>query len=270
MAKFHLHLVSDATGETLSAVAKAALVQFEGTEPVEHLWTMIRSRAQVARVVEGVKENPGLVLFTMVDRELRSMLQEECRRHRIVSVSVLDPVMGALTSFLGAEADARPGRQHVMDAEYFHRIDAMHYCLVHDDGHGTDHLGEAEVVLVGVSRTSKTPTCIYLANRGIKAGNVPVVPGLPFPPGLVELEGPLVVGLTASADRLVQIRRNRLLSLNETSGTDYADIAAVKKELVHARRLFTKHGWPVIDVTRRSIEETAAAVMNVMARRRAG
>ena len=270
MDKFHLHLVSDATGETLSAVAKAALVQFEEAEPVEHLWTMIRTRAQVARVVEGVLESPGLVFFTMVDRQLRAMLQEECRRHRIVSVSVLDPVMGALASYLGAEADARPGRQHVMDAEYFHRIDAMHYCLAHDDGHGVDHLREAEVVLVGVSRTSKTPTCIYLANRGIKAANVPVVPSLPFPEMLSELGETLVVGLTASADRLVQIRRNRLLSINEISGTDYADIAAVKEELVYARRLFAKNGWPVIDVTRRSIEETAAAVMNVMARRRTG
>ena len=270
MAKFHLHLVSDATGETLSAVAKAALVQFEGAEPVEHLWTMIRTRAQVSRVVEGVRESPGLVLFTMVDHQLRAMLEEEGRQHRIVCVSALDPVMHALASYLGAEADARPGRQHVMDAEYFHRIDAMHYCLAHDDGQGVDHLREAEVILVGVSRTSKTPTCIYLANRGIKAANVPVVPGLPFPEALTSLEETLIIGLTTSADRLVQIRRNRLLTLNERSETDYADIAAVKDELVHARRLFTRHGWPVIDVTRRSIEETAAAVMNQMARRQAG
>ncbi len=270
LSKFHLHLVSDATGETLGAVAKAALVQFEGSEPVEHLWTMIRTRSQVARVVEGVCENPGLVLFTMVDHQLREMLVEQCRQHRIVSVSVLDPVMHALATYLGAEAEERPGRQHVMDAEYFHRIDAMHFCIAHDDGHGVDRLREAEVILVGVSRTSKTPTCIYLGNRGIKAANVPVVPGLPFPELPDALEGPLVVGLTASAERLVQIRRHRLLSLNETSATEYADIAAVKEELVYARRLFTLHGWPVIDVTRRSIEETAAAVLNVLARRRAG
>jgi regulator of PEP synthase PpsR (kinase-PPPase family) len=270
MTKFHLHLVSDATGETINAVAKAALVQFENAEPVQHVWTMVRSRAQLARVMAGVMEEPGLVLFTIVDHVLREALQDECRRRQIPSVSVLDPVLAAFGALLGAQSREQPGRQHVMDAEYFHRIDAMHYCMAHDDGQNADHLVEAEVILVGVSRTSKTPTCIYLANRGVKAANIPIVPGLPLPNAIEEpRSGQFIVGLTASPERLVQIRRNRLLALSQTQDTDYVDMEAVKQEVAYARKLFTKRGWPVIDVTRRSIEETAAAIMGLRAGREA-
>ncbi len=267
MTKFHLHLVSDATGETIAAVAKATLVQFDAVEPIEHIWTMVRSKAQLTRVVEGIAENPGLVLFTIVDHVLSEQLIEECRRRHIVSISVLDPVLAALGAYLGAKVEERPGLQHAMDAEYFERIDAMHFCMNHDDGQSLGQLTQADVVLVGVSRTSKTPTCIYLANRGIKAANVPVVPGLPFPVELGQTAGQLVVGLTASPERLVQIRRNRLLALSADDETDYVNMDAVKRETVEARRMFTQQGWPVIDVTRRSIEETAAAVMQLLTRR---
>jgi hypothetical protein len=267
LTKFHLHLVSDATGETITALAKATLVQFETAEPIEHLWTMVRSKRQLMHVVEDIAENPGLVLFTIVDHVLREYLIEECRRRQIVSVSVLDPVLAALGAYLGAKVQEHPGRQHVMDAEYFERIDAMHFCMGHDDGQGLGQLAEADVVLVGVSRTSKTPTCIYLANRGVKAANVPLVPNLPFPEALNATTDQLVVGLTASPERLVQIRRNRLLALSADAETDYVNMEAVKKETVYARRMFAEHGWPVIDVTRRSIEETAAAVMTLLARR---
>jgi hypothetical protein len=267
VTKFHLHLVSDATGETISAVAKATLVQFEAAEPIEHLWTMVRSKSQLAHVIESIAENPGLVLFTIVDHTLREYLIDECRRRQIASVSVLDPVLAALGAYLGAKVQERPGRQHAMDADYFQRIDAMHFCMSHDDGQGLDHVAEADVVLVGVSRTSKTPTCIYLANRGIKAANVPMVPNLPFPDTLGSDSDQLVVGLTASPERLVQIRRNRLLALSADAETDYVNIEAVKKETTDARRMFADRGWPVIDVTRRSIEETAAAVMTLLARR---
>jgi regulator of PEP synthase PpsR (kinase-PPPase family) len=218
----------------------------------------------------GVMEEPGLVLFTIVDHVLREALQDECRRRQIPSVSVLDPVLAAFGALLGAQSREQPGRQHVMDAEYFHRIDAMHYCMAHDDGQNADHLVEAEVILVGVSRTSKTPTCIYLANRGVKAANIPIVPGLPLPNAIEEpRSGQFIVGLTASPERLVQIRRNRLLALSQTQDTDYVDMEAVKQEVAYARKLFTKRGWPVIDVTRRSIEETAAAIMGLRAGREA-
>ena len=260
--------MSDATGETLVSIAKAALVQFEAAEPVSHLWSMIRNRKQLSEAIDAIADNPGLVMFTLVDHELRETLQEECRRLQVPCVPVLDPVLGALANFLGAESREQPGRQHTMDAEYFARIDAMHFSMIHDDGQHPDDLERADVVLVGVSRTSKTPTCIYLANRGIKAANVPFVPDVPLPPELDHLQNPLVVGLTASPDRLVQIRRNRLLSLRQDPETDYVDMERVQAEVAGARKIFAHKRWPVIDVTRRSIEETAAAILSLYQRRR--
>lgn len=261
MTAFHLHLVSDATGETLVSMAKAALAQFADAEPVTHLWTMIRNRDQLDETLESVGENPGLVVFTLVDRNLREHLHRRCRELQLPSVPVLDPLISALGSYLGAESREQPGLQHVMDAEYFARIDAMQFCMSHDDGQGVEHLSEADVILVGVSRTSKTPTCVYLANRGIKAANIPIVPGVPLPETLNGLNDAVIVGLVASPDRLVQIRRNRLLALSEERETDYVDLARVREEVIHAKRLFAKQDWPVIDVTRRSIEETAAAIL---------
>jgi len=267
MTKFNLHLVSDATGETLVSVAKAALAQFADAEPVTHLWAMVRSRKQLLETIAAIADTPGLVMFTLVDTDFRRVLQDECRQRQIPCVPVLDPVLGALATFLGAESREQPGLQHIMDSAYFERIDAMHFCMSHDDGQGLDDLDGADVVLVGVSRTSKTPTCIYLANRGIKAANIPIVPGMDLPPQLVDVSDALVVGLTASPDRLVQIRRNRLLSLNEQAETDYVEPDMVKDEVTQARRLFSAQGWPVIDVSRRSIEETAAAILNLYGRR---
>jgi len=267
MTKFHLHLVSDATGETLVSLAKAALVQFESADATSHLWSMVRTKKQMQDTLEAIAEHPGIVMFTLVDQSLREVLQDACRELKTPCVPVLDPVLAALANYLGAESREQPGRQHAMNAEYFSRIDAMHYCLSHDDGQGANEFEGADVVLVGVSRTSKTPTCIYLANRGIKAANVPIVPGIPLPMELDDLNGKVVVGLTASPDRLVQIRRNRLLSLNENDETDYVDIDVVKAEVAHARKEFSRRKWPVIDVTRRSIEETAAAIINLHSRR---
>ncbi len=262
---FHLHLVSDATGETLSAVAHAAIVQFENIEPALHLWSLVRSEEQMRRVLSEIETNPGLVMFTLVDQSLRDMLQSGCRELQLGCVPVLDPVLGALSSYLGAETRDVPGIQHVLDAEYFSRIDAIGYCLAHDDGQSLGDLNEADIVLVGVSRTSKTPTAIYLANRGLRVGNVPIVPDCPLPQELDNLEGPLVVGLTTNPERLVHIRRNRMMALRQDDETDYVRIETVKREVATARRLFSRHDWPVIDVTRRSIEETAAAILNLHA-----
>jgi len=267
MTEFHLHLVSDATGETLNSVAKAALVQFEEAEATEHLWTLVRSPKQLEAVVEGIEANPGVVMFTLVNDDLRVTLEDSCRRLHVPCIAVLDPVFAVLSNYLGAKSRRQPGRQHMMDAEYFHRIEALSYSMQHDDGQMAGMLNEADVVLVGVSRTSKTPTCIYLANRGIKAANIPIVPGIPLPAELATLDHPLVVGLTASPERLVQIRRNRLLAMNQSPETDYVDLDMVKEEVAHARKTYARNRWPVIDVTRRSIEETAAAILNLMSRR---
>ena len=267
MTKFHLHLVSDATGDTLLSLASAALSQFEGVETERHIWPMIRSETYMAPAIAAIEKNPGLVMFTLVDHNLREILTAECRRLQVPCVPVLDPIIGALETHLGAQSRELPGRQHIMDADYFERIDAIHYSLSHDDGQAVTDFHRADVVLVGISRTSKTPTCMYLANRGLKAANIPMVPGIPLPDEILNLKDVLVVGLTASPDRLVQIRRNRLEYLHQDEDTDYVDIQAVKDEVIHARRLFDSKGWPKIDVTRRSIEETAAAIIGLHTKR---
>ena len=265
---FHLHLVSDSTGETLNAVAKAACAQFDMGRPIEHVYPLVRTRKQVERALAEIESAPGLVLHTMVNPELRDLLETKCRELGQTTVGVLDPVMSSLGNYLGAEVSHRPGAQHELDAKYFARIDALNYTMAHDDGQSTATLNMADVVLVGVSRTSKTPTCIYLANRGIKAANIPIVLGIALPGELDMLTRPLVVGLLASPERLIQIRRNRLLSLNEDAETEYVDLDAVRAEVAFARRLFADKNWPVIDVTRRSIEETAAAVIALHSRAR--
>jgi [pyruvate, water dikinase]-phosphate phosphotransferase / [pyruvate, water dikinase] kinase len=267
VTRFHLHLVSDSTGETVHSVARACLVQFDGALAVEHVWSMVRTRGQIERVIAGVEANRGVVLFTLVSDTLRQLLQEGCRRIQAPAIPVLDPVIGALASYLGRESRGLPGKQHLLDSEYFARIDAMTFALNHDDGQSSWGINDADVCLVGVSRTSKTPTCLYLANRGIKAANVPFVPGVPLPPELLEAKHPLIVGLTNDPERLIQLRRNRLDLLHHDQATEYTDIDAVRTEVREARRVFVERHWPVIDVTRRSIEETAAAIMKLLARR---
>ena len=267
MTVYHMHLVSDATGETVNSVARACLVQFEGAEPIEHSWTLIRTKGQIQKVLAGIAEDPGPVLFTFVNPELRGVLLEGCRDLGVPCIPVLDPIIHALAGYLNLEIRGRPGLQHVLDAEYFERIDAMNYALVHDDGQSGASLNDADIILLGVSRTSKTPTCIYLANRGVKAANVPVVPGCPLPPEVLTISGPLVIGLTKDPARLVQVRKNRLHMISQGSTeTDYTDPESVRQEVSFARKLFSKHGWLVIDVTRRSIEETAATILTHYAR----
>ena len=264
---FHIHLVSDSTGETTQGVMRASIAQFEDVEAQEHIWPMVRSTAQMELVTEGIKDNPGPVVFTLVSNRTRQPLIEECARLGVPCVSVLDPVIGMFARYFNQKTVNRPGGQHTLNAEYFDRIDALHYVMAHDDGQATQDISEADLILIGVSRTSKTPTSIYLANHyGLKTANVPFVPGIPLPENLFGLKNIVVVGLTASADRLVQIRRNRLLMLNQQPETDYVDIDTVKAEISEARKLFSKNAWPVIDVTRRSIEETAAAIYQLYTR----
>ncbi|HEX2764581.1 MAG TPA: pyruvate, water dikinase regulatory protein [Allosphingosinicella sp.] len=259
----HLHLLSDSTGETLEMIATACLAQFEGVEVRRHLWPMVRSEGHLDRVLDDVERRPGLVLYTLVNSTIRRELEQKTRRRGIHAVSVLDPVTHALSAVLGREAAGRPGRQHALDAAYFARVDAIQFTIAHDDGIASENWEEADIVLAGVSRTSKTPTSIYLANRGYKVANIPLVPAAPPPPSLFSLSHPLVVGLTTNPERLIQIRRNRLLSLNQAPATDYVDLEAVNAELAFARRIFADNGWPVIDVTRRSIEETAFAIVKL-------
>lgn len=266
---FHVHLISDSTGETLNAMAKAVVARFDGVIPIEHIYALVRSDRQMERVLEEIAAAPGVVLHTLVDRELREQLEEGCRRLDMPQIAALDPLETVLSRYLGAALAPRVGAQHALSSEYFDRIAALDFAMAHDDGQGaTEQLETADVVLCGVSRTSKTPTCIYLAHRGIRAANVPLVPGQEDGERLVALKNPLVIGLTVSPDRLVQIRRNRLDGLNANHATAYIDHDAVREETVKARRAFERRGWPVIDVTRRSVEETAAAIINVLNERR--
>ena len=265
--RLNLHLVSDATGETLNSIARATVSQFEHASIVYHRWSLVRTRFQLHRVLEGIEAEPGPVLSTLLDRGLRDDLARVCERLQLSVVNVLDPVLGMLQEQIGEQAASRPGRQYVLDADYFRRIDAMHFVLAHDDGQAQAGIAEADVILVGVSRSSKTPTSFYLANRGVKSANVPLVPGLPDPPGLAEPRCP-VIGLTLDPRALIEIRRHRLRMIGQSpmrqDTNDYIDAESVKEELLWARRLCNRRGWPVIDVTQRSIEETAATVLQLM------
>ena len=260
---FHLHLVSDSTGETLIAASRAASAQYQGVASIEHVYPLVRTQAQLDRVIADIENAPGIVLFTLVDAGLSQRLEDACEALGSPCLSVLGPILTLFKSYLGQNSTPRAGAQHMLNSDYFKRIDALNFSMMSDDGQLPENLEHADIVLVGVSRTSKTPTSIYLANRGYKTANVPLVPHVPLPRGLQQLRHPLIVGLVASADRIVQIRQNRLLSLNADSETEYVDRAAVAEEIAASRRLFAENNWPAIDVSRRSIEETAAAILDL-------
>lgn len=260
---FHVHMISDATGETLLAVSRAAAAQYSTARAIEHVYPLVRNQKQLDRILTEIEAAPGIVLYTMVNAELSKRVEDTCRAIGIPCVSVLDPVLNVFRSYLGTEWTPRIGGQHMLDADYFRRIDALNFTMIHDDGQHLDTLDEADIVLVGVSRSSKTPTSIYLANRGIKTANVPIVANMAPPPQLENLRKAFVVGLLASPERIAQIRRNRLLSMKADGATDYVDRAAIVEEVGYMRRLCARHNWPTIDVTRRSIEETAAAVLSL-------
>ena len=265
---FHVHLVSDSTGETVSSVARACLVQYEGIFVQEHVWSLVRTRGQMEKVMQAVERNRGPVLYTLVDPDLRDVVRDHCRRLQLPCVGVLDQAMSVLAVHFHSKSEQWPGRQHQLDEGYFDRIDAMHYTLAHDDGQSTHDLDDADVVLVGPSRTSKTPTCVYLANRGVRAANVPLVPAVDPPVELEAATRPLVVGLITDPERLVQIRVNRLRLLQQDTETDYTDMERVQREIQEARRLYARRKWATIDVTRRSIEETAASILQMLTARR--
>jgi len=268
--EYHLHLVSDATGETLNTVAKAVCAQFEDVTAREHIYSLVRTEKQLRRAIEHIIANPGIVFFTLVNRALRQALETECAKLGVPCVSILDRAVQAMGKFLGAEETHRPGGQHEMDSRYLERVEALNFAIQHDDGQNIQNIAEADVVLVGVSRCSKTPTCIYLAIRGVRAGNIPIVPNVELPEHLFTHRKPLYVGLWLSPERLVQIRRARLNTMGETKSSDYVNEDSIRAEIASTRRLFERYEWPTIDVSRRSIEETAASVLNLLGERKAG
>ena len=267
---FYVHLVSDATGTTLQGIAAACLSQFDGIDPIERFWPLVRTERQLSRVIDDIRDYPGPVMFTLVDKAMRRQLSRACAELQVPCMPVLDPLIKGLSSYIGLPSKGVPGLQHALDEAYFKRMEAVDFALSFDDGQHLDGIEEADVVLVGVSRTSKTPTCIFLAHRGIRAANVPYVPGMKLPDKLQTMKGPMVVGLTESPERLVHLRRNRLKADGHDMNTDnsYFDPEIVEREILEARRYFSKHGWPVIDVTRRSVEETAAEIQLLLQKNR--
>ncbi len=267
---FHLHLVSDATGETLTMIAKAAAVQYAQVRPIEHVHPLVRSPRQLKRVLQEIEQAPGIVLYTLVNRELVAELEQRCRELKIPCLAVMAPIMQVFESYLGAPQTPTVAGQHVLDADYFRRIDALNFSMAHDDGRLPEDLNDADIILLGISRTSKTPTSIYLAQRGYKTANVPIVPSIPFPDQLASDHRAFVVCLVASPDRIAEVRRHRALLLADKNLDDYVDRSRIASEIAHSRKLCAKHGWPVIDVTRRSVEETAATIIKLMQDMRAG
>ena len=265
---FHVHLVSDATGETLTAVLKAAISQFDKVSAIEHIYALVRSPAQLDRALVEIEASPGLVMYTLAKPDMRRRLEVACSQLQVPAISVLDPALAAFAGFLGLEQSMKPGAQHSLDDDYFKRIDALDYTLAHDDGQYGWDLDTADVILLGPSRTSKTPTCMYLANRGIRAANIPLVPGAELPAQLFEARRPLIVGLYASPTRLLQIRKTRIDNIGSSSETTYLSEEAVRREVVDAKRLYERNGWPAIDVSRRSVEETAASIITELSARR--
>jgi len=267
-----LHLVSDATGSTLQGLARACMAQFDGIHAHEKFWPLVRSEKQLERIIADIRIHPGPVFFTFVNQDMRKQLQRACEDIGVPCIPVLDPLIKVMSAYTGTPAKGIPGLQHALDEDYFSRVDAVDFALSFDDGQNFDGIEDADIVLVGVSRTSKTPTCIYLARRGIKAANIPFVLHAPPPQSITSLTEPLFVGLTESPERLVQLRKSRLrheqdsLPAHVTAENTYLDLEKVEEEVKIARRFFSKHNWPVIDVTRRSVEETAAEIQVLLQR----
>lgn len=274
MKQFHLHLVSDSTGETVSSVSRAALAQFDGVHAEEHIWSLVRTKGQLEKVIAGLDANPGVVMFTLVDGNMREELRQACGQRKLPCIPILGHVVRELSNYLNEEATGTSGAQYELSEDYFQRIDAINFALAHDDGQATWELEQADIVICGVSRTSKSPTCVYLAYRGYKAANVPFVPNCPLPDNLLGLKQPLIVGLTIAGDRLLDIRRTRLTAMNQEANTDYVNEEKVTEEIESSKKMYRAQGWPVIDVTRRSVEETATLMIQYRQRqlekRRAG
>jgi len=261
---FHLHLVSDATGETLMTIARAASVQYAEVRPIEHVHPLVRTARQMKRVLQEIEQAPGIVLYTVVNPDLTEELEKKCRELAIPCHPVLKPVMQVFEAYLGAPQTPTVAGQHVLDQDYFRRIDALNFTMAHDDGRLPENPSDADIILLGISRTSKTPTSIYLAQRGYKTANVPIVPALPFPESLLRPHSAFMVCLVASADRISEVRRNRMMVLADRNIDDYVDRTVITAEIAFSRKLCAQNGWPVIDVTRRSIEETAATIIRLM------
>lgn len=259
----NIHLISDSTGETLGAMSRAVISQFKGVESNEFMWSLVRTKRKMLEVIEKIKIEGGIVLYTILSQDLLEILLSECKKNQIATIPALDEIIEKFSKYIGQNIINKPGRQHILDQDYFKRIEAINYTISHDDGQKIDGLEEAEIVIIGPSRTSKSPTCIYLSHRGLKAANIPFISGIELPEKLFKLKNTLIIGLTINSEALIQIRKNRVKILGQDikSGNEYIDYESVDREVKEARKHYFKNNWPIIDVSKKSIEETAAAII---------
>ncbi|MEQ9115247.1 MAG: pyruvate, water dikinase regulatory protein [Rickettsiales bacterium] len=263
MKTINIHLISDSTGETLLLMSKALLSQFDGLQVKEYTWSMTRSEAQLDRVIESVKQKNGVVLYTLAEEGLKTRLMQFCKENKIFCVEALEHLTKTFSEYLGKKPNPAIGKQHAIDQSYFQRIEAMNFTISHDDGQISEQIENAEIVLLGPSRTSKSPTSMYLAFRGFKTANIPIIKEVGIDESFLKNKEIFFIGLTISPKRLVEIRKNRLLSLNEKRETQYTDLDSVKEEVVFAKKICLKHNISLIDVTRRSVEETSAQIIQM-------
>ena len=264
----NIHLISDSTGETLGSVARAVLSQFEGVESNDFIWPLVRTKQELDRAIESIAKDPGIVMYTILNDDLIEPLKRKCYEMKVPCIPVLSHIIGEFSNYLGMHISHTVGRQHLLDGEYFSRVEAISYTLTHDDGQSTWDLYDADIVVVGVSRTSKSPTSVYLSCRGHKTANIPFVSIETIPQTIYDLKKPLIVGLTINPEKLVQIRQTRLASLGQEMVSDYIDLEAIKNEVAESRKLFAKLNCPIIDVTKRSVEETAAKIIQLLQEKR--
>ena len=261
--EINIHLVSDSTGETIENTVSATISQFPGVKRKEFFWPMTRTEDQIKDITENLKKNPGLVVFSIVDDNNRSLLESNCKELNIPYISPLDNLLNTFKKLLALSETKITGVQHKLDENYFKRVDAFEFAMQHDDGQRISTMSDADIILVGVSRTSKTPTSIYLANKGFKVANIPLVANTNLPEELFGFKKPIIIGLIKDPRSLMQVRQTRLKMMGENNQTSYDDINHIKFEISQARLIFTKYAWPSIDVSRRSVEETSASVIKI-------
>ena len=248
-------------------LARNAVAQFDDIEVDRRLWKFVRNLGQVPEILAAIGETRGYVVHSVAAADIREALESGCARLHVPCWFALEPLIGELARHFDLQVHHRTSARDILDDDYYHRIEAMKYAIAHDDGMAMYDLEDADVVLVGVSRVTKTPTCMYLASRGIKAANVPLVPGVPLPDSVMNARHPLVVGLTTEPARLAMIRSARLRAWQMDDDSGYSDVDILRAELQEARRLYVRRGWPVIDITNRSIERTADMIINLLKKR---
>ncbi len=263
MKKINIHLISDSTGETLGAISRAVMSQFKNVEYEEYMWSLVRTKSKILDSIEKIKKYPGIVLYTILNQELLDLLLLECKKEKIMCIPALDSIITSFSKYIGQNIINKPGRQYVLDKDYFNRIEAINFTINHDDGRRVNELENAEIILVGPSRTSKSPTCVYLSHRGYKAANIPFIDGVEMPDIINKLKKTLIIGLTINSESLINIRKSRIRLLNQEikDNNEYINYENVDKEIKEAKKLYLKNNWPIIDVSKKSIEETAAAII---------